>query len=463
MNFKHLYVALRRQGVSVNYQNGVYRLKSASSEAQVLMPESLPLPARAVAQLLAFADVRTPGGESAVHCACAMPDFHPGELAPVGSVVATEPDFVIPQSIGTDINCGMRLVATGLTEDAFKALQHPIIQRLTRTLLVASRDVPVPGEAFKALFDEGPAPFIEALAPEGLWAHVDKRRLLQELSPCAGLEGLKSASRYVPPALLGTERALIRDPQFATVGSGNHFVEFAVCSQIEHRPRAWQEKVVPREVFALIHSGSRAVGQYVGKRWMAWAREAWPEGLPHPESGLYGLSGALAEQYLAAMGAAARYAWANRVALAELVRDALRDASGADTSRLIVDVPHNVILSEDGLNIHRKGSTVAHAGQLALIPGSMGSASYLVEGLGHSQWLASCSHGAGRAIRRQKARRLSPRKASHAWECVTLRESRAIEEDPSAYKPIEEVIEAQKKAGLIRPVARFMPLLTFKA
>ena len=114
MNFKHLYAALRRQGVSVNYQNGVYRLKSASSEAQVLMPESLPLPARAVAQLLAFADVRTPGGEPAVHCACAMPDFHPGELAPVGSVVATEADFVIPQSIGTDINCGMRLVAIGL-------------------------------------------------------------------------------------------------------------------------------------------------------------------------------------------------------------------------------------------------------------------------------------------------------------------------------------------------------------
>ena len=112
--------------------------------------------------------------------------------------------------------------------------------------------------------------------------------------------------------------------------------------------------------------------------------------------------------------------------------------------------------------MHRKGSTPVHAGQLALIPGSMGTSSYLLEGQGLPEWLASCSHGAGRAVRRQRMRRAA-REQGGAWRCVTLREARAIEEAPSAYKPIEEVIRAQRVAGLVREVARFSPMLTFKA
>ena len=463
MNLKHLIKALQRKGVEASYVNGVYTLRNKDSEAQVLLPESLVLPARAVEQLLAFAAVRTAAGEPAVHCACAMPDFHPGELAPVGSIVATEADFVIPQSIGTDINCGMRLVSTGLTLGAFEQHKPALIRHLSRTLLVGARDFPLPGRAFRALFDEGPETFIEGIANDGMWTKVDKGRLIREVRACAGLEGLSSHSDYVPPALLDISRPLIRDPQFGTVGSGNHFVEFAVCTKIEHRGHAWREQLSVGEVFVLLHSGSRAVGQYVGKRWMAKAREAWPVGLAHPESGLYGLSGALAEEYLRAMGAAARYAWANRVALAELVREALWEVAQTASSRLIVDVPHNVILQENGLNVHRKGSTVAHAGQLALIPGSMGSSSFLIEGLGHPDWLSSCSHGAGRAVRRQKMRRIAPSAQGALWQCVTLRPERAVEEDPSAYKPIETVIEAQHRAGLLRPVATFSPLVTFKA
>jgi len=138
-----------------------------------------------------------------------------------------------------------------------------------------------------------------------------------------------------------------------------------VCSEITDRTRAWQVGMARDEVVVLIHSGSRTVGRYVGSRWMAKARESWPVGLAHPQSGLYGLSGPVAREYLIAMGAAARYAWANRVALTELVRAGLRAAFNTDSSRLIVDVPHNIVLEEDGLNVHRKGSTPAHAGQLA--------------------------------------------------------------------------------------------------
>src|SRR5256885_15014436 len=110
-------------------------------------------------------------------------------------------------------------------------------------------------------------------------------------------------------------------------------------------------------------------------------------------------------------GVAARYAWANRVVLAELVRKDLEQIVGAADSRLVVDVPHNVVLQQGGMNIHRKGATPANEGDFALIPGSMGDASYLVTGLGAADWLWSCSHGAGRRMRRQAVRALRPERS----------------------------------------------------
>ena len=213
----------------------------------------------------------------------------------------------------------------------------------------------------------------------------------------------------------------------------------------------------------MIHSGSRDLGFHVGGRWMDRARAEWPQGLRHPESSLYGLAGPLAAEYLEAMGVAARYAWANRVVLAEMVRKELAELTGETRSSLVVDVPHNVVLQEQGLNIHRKGATPAREGDLALIPGSMGDSSYVVSGLGHADWLWSCSHGAGRRMRRQQMRQLKPDVSGASWHCVTLREERRIEEAPTAYKPIGPVIEAQQQAGLIHGVARLRPWITFKA
>ncbi len=210
--------------------------------------------------------------------------------------------------------------------------------------------------------------------------------------------------------------------------------------------------------------GSRDIGFYVGGRWMDRARDVWPRGVRHPESKLYALAGPLAGEYLQAMGVAARYAWANRVVLAEMVRLELARLFGADGSRLVVDVPHNIVLAEHGLNVHRKGATPAHAGDLALIPGSMGDSSHVVRGLGHPEWLWSCSHGAGRRMRRQEMRALKPSPHPDTpWQCVTLKQERLIEEAPHAYKPIGPVIDAQVESRLIARVARLRPWVTFKA
>jgi tRNA-splicing ligase RtcB len=254
------------------------------------------------------------------------------------------------------------------------------------------------------------------------------------------------------------------DPSLGSIGSGNHFLEFQVVEQIYDRQAAYRLGLKKGNIAVMIHSGSRDVGFFVGQRWMGRAKMEWPRGAKHPQSGLYVLTGPLAADYLEAMGVAARYAWLNRVVLGEMVRQTLREVLHSDDSRMVVDVPHNVVLQENGLNLHRKGATPARAQDLALIPGSMGDFSYLVEGLGNPDWLSSCSHGAGRSIGRQAMRALKPTADQEAtWRCLALREERKIEEAPQAYKPVGPVIASQEEKGMIRSVARFRPWVTLKA
>ncbi len=409
-------------------------------------------------QLLAFAAVKTPQGHAAVCAACATPDFHPGTMAPVGAVVATPADVVIPAAIGTDINCGMRLLTTGLSLAQLAPRKQALLTRLKSVLLENERNLPTHTQVFKALFDVGPLAFIDQLRPEGMWASVNRDRLAEEVERCIGLDGMTAHSRHAPESFV-SGREVFRDPCLGTPGGGNHFVELQVVDEVLDRHAAYPAGLKAGEVVVMIHSGSRDIGFYVGGRWMDRAKAAWPAGVKHPSSKLYALGGPLAHDYLQAMGVAARYARANRVVLAEMVRLELARLHGADRSRLVVDVPHNVVLTEHGLNIHRKGSTPARLGDLALIPGSMGASSHVARGRGHPDWLWSCSHGAGRRMRRQEMRGqpVATSGERRDWECVTLREERLIEEAPEAYKPIGPVIEAQVEAGLIEGVARLRP------
>lgn len=461
-HLQRLQRAFARAKIDLRHDNGVYRVRDEAAEASILLPAELPLEEKAVRQLLAFASVRTPAGDAAVCAACATPDFHPGAIAPVGSIVATDADVVIPAAIGTDINCGMRLYRTGLTLAQLGPRREALIGRMKAVLLENERNVPVTTRAFKALFDDGPLAFIDSIDPQGLWAGVDRDRLAAEVPRCIGLDSFSAHSRHAPDAFVG-QREVYRDPCLGTPGSGNHFVELQVVDEVLDRHTAWQAGLKRDEVVVMIHSGSRDLGFHVGVRWMDRARDAWPAGVRHPESKLYALAGPLAAEYLQAMGVAARYAWANRVVLGEMVRAELARVFGADDTALVVDVPHNVVLTERGRNIHRKGATPAHDGELALIPGSMGDHSYVALGRGHADWLWSCSHGAGRRMRRQQARAVVDVGTGSNWHCVTLREERRIEEAPEAYKPIGPVIDAQRDAGLIEPVARLRPWVTFKA
>lgn len=466
-SFPRLEKAFARQGIQLSREADTVWLTRAADQvrAAVLLPESFPIEEKAVRQLLNFAAVNVPGHPGQVLRTRATPDFHPGSTAPVGAVVATTPDLVMPAAIGTDINCGMRLLRTGLSLESVNTQKDRLIHLLSQALLHNRRDVPMFPRSFQALFDEGPQACLDNLPDTGLWSSVDHARLAAELSGCIGLAQLTASATHAPPALIDDKRELLRDPALGTLGSGNHFVELQVVDALLDRQLAYQYGLQPNEIVVMIHSGSRDVGFHIGQRWMDKAKAAWPCGTRHPASGLYGLPGALAGEYLQAMGVAARYAWLNRSVLTEMVRAVWRTVFGCDNSTLIVDVPHNIVLRENGLNIHRKGSTPAHTGDLALIPGSMGDYSYMAAGLGNAAWLHSCSHGAGRSMRRQSARREQQpsREQTMPWQCIALRHDRLKEEAPHAYKPVGPVIEIQQRAGLINPVARLRPWFTFKA
>lgn len=463
--------ALAAHGILSARAGNIVTITSAKRHdvsAEILLPSCFPLEAKAAIQLLAFAGVHHPSGGH-VCKACATPDFHPGATVPVGSVLVTSHDFVVPQAVGTDINCGMRLHVVDLTLDQFLAKKSQLVQLLKGDLLEGARNVPTTPAAMTALFQDGLPAFWRAMmdAREGLFAGIDFGQVCAETDKLYAASHIQGNAAYAPEALQDKRRGLLRDPGLATIGSGNHFVEIQQVSEVLGRHRAYELGVRQGQIAVMVHTGSRDVGFYVGQRWMDRAKAEWPVGLKHPQSGLYGLVGDLAREYLSAMHAAAHYADANRALVMELVRTRMRQVYGDLAMPLVTDVPHNIVLQEAGGNVHRKGATPAHRDQPLLIPGSMGDDSYLLDGLGNERWASSASHGAGRAVSRMemtwKAKQGGALAPARQFECITLKEERRIEEAPSAYKPIGPVIASQIEEGLVTPIARMSPILTFKA
>ncbi len=468
-NIHRVFAALAREGLHISKAPHGYRLRRVGRDdvpdAELLLPPEFALEAKALAQLADFAGVHHPNG-GRVCRVCATPDFHAGHLVPVGAVVATTCDLVVPQAIGTDINCGMRLHVTDLEVGEFLAGKDALIEKLRGDILLGTRDVPMTPQAMAALFERGCMGWLETQAHGcgGSVRHSDLSQLWRELDRVYDNGSLVGAVGEAPEALVDPTRGWLRDPGLATLGGGNHFLEFQVVEEILDPAQAFAWGVRRGQVALMIHTGSRAVGQHVGVKWIDRARRRWPIGVRHPEGGIFALHGRDAADYVTAVHTAANYAFLNRLLLAELVRRRLREIHGEGLEApLVFDVPHNIVLREGDHYIHRKGATPAHRDQPVLIPGSMGTSSYLARGLGNPQWLSSASHGAGRALRRFDMARHDPAALGLSdVECVTLRPERLIEEAPAAYKPIGPVVDIQVDAGIVAKVARLRPLLTFK-
>ncbi len=475
-NILRLLRALARQGLDVQYNNQSYSVRWADSPhapiAEVLLPESFPVEAKAFKQLASLATTKHFAGGDVCRV-CATPDFHPGDSGvAIGSIIETSGQ-VIPAAVGSDINCGMRLHVADLSVEQFLSERDRFVELMKGDYFFGKRDVTMTAQTMQALFQHGVTGWLDAMLdkPTGSIVKSDINQLAKE-SDRIFLNGSMSGHSKWSPEELVPKSGLVRDGGLATIGSGNHFVEVQWIEQVENRALAYQWGVREGQLAFMIHSGSRNVGKYIGGMWRDRALALWKEGLKYPDSRLFPLSCATHSEsvfdYLQAEATAANYGFVNRLLLAELLRLRLRQVYGELEAPLVYDLPHNITLPEGQGWVTRKGACPAHVDQPVIIPGSMGAPSYLLVGLGNSDWCCSASHGAGRSRSRFDLSRKGNQESEAALgltgvDCITLQTERRIEEAPAAYKPITPVIDAQVKAGLVQVVARMQPILTFKA
>lgn len=411
-----------------------------------------------------------------VGAAIAMPDIHQGYGFPVGGVAATEmPDGVVsPGGVGYDINCGVRLLALPLSEPELGARRQALVHEI-------SRAIPAGAGKHGALHLRGGS--LDDVLRDG-------PRALQGASP-DDIERTESGGRLegADPSAV-SERAHLRGrDQLGTMGSGNHFVELQVVDEVIDSETAEVFGLERGQLTVLVHSGSRGLGHQVCTDYvklMDSRLTRYRIHLPDRQLACAPASSAEGRQYLAAMAAAANFAWANRQAIADGVRQAVRAVLGADAAeetRQVYDVAHNVAKVEihggKTVCVHRKGATRAFpagsaeipeayrsVGQPVFIPGSMGTASFVLAGApgAMERSFGTTCHGAGRRMSRTAAR-----KQIHGGELRRQLESRGIvvrcpspkglaEEAPFAYKDVDRVVRVVERAGLARRVARLVPI-----
>jgi tRNA-splicing ligase RtcB len=335
-----------------------------------------------------------------------MPDVHVGIGATVGSVIPTR-GAIIPAAVGVDIGCGMAAVRTTLRADDLPDDLAPIRAAIERS-------VPVGGADHRKLPDSIETRLVES----GLAARLQK---IRERHP-----------KIRPDKV---------DRQLGTLGGGNHFIE--LCLDEEDR------------VWVMLHSGSRGTGNLIGTYFIELARRALEKrvlGFHVPDRDLaFFLEGEqLFDDYIEAVGWAQDYARHNREAMMQRVlHDLRRLLPKFQLEKVAVNCHHNYVNREthfgQDLLVTRKGAVSARAGELGIIPGSMGACSHIVRGKGEPESFHSCSHGAGRVMSRTQAKAQitlkQHREATAHVEC--RKDAGVVDESPAAYKPIAAVMAAQ--------------------
>jgi len=420
--------------------------------------------------------------------ALAMPDIHQGYGFPIGGVVATEwPDGVIsPGGVGYDINCGVRLLATHLErtevapylDDLATALYHNCPSGVGEGGSIHLK----PGE-------------LEQLVETGArWAL--KRGFATE----ADLEHTEEGG-CIEGADAGkvSERAKKRgQDQVGTLGAGNHFIEIDVVDEVFDETAAQRTGLFPGQITLQIHCGSRGFGHQICTDYVSQFQQAirrYDIQLPDRELVCAPLSSPEGQAYLAAMKAAANYAFANRQVLTYHIRRSFKDVLAGKVNNYhvdqIYDIAHNMAKIEEHecegrrlkICVHRKGATRAFGpgspvlpaayrdiGQPVLVPGSMGTASWVLLGTAGSmaQTFGSTCHGAGRMMSRSKAKKTirgDELRETLEADGIHVRAgsmSGLAEEAPIAYKDVDRVVEVVHGAGIAKKVARLTPLAVIK-
>lgn len=356
-----------------------------------------------------------------------MPDCHVGYGMPIGGVIASR-EAVIPNAVGVDIGCGMGAVRTSLAAHA--------TDRTTLREVVTHVKAQVPcGEG-------------HAHAQARTWDEFDARMV-----SCRE-RGWYSAHVH--------ELAL---RNLGTLGGGNHFIEV----QAAEDGRVW----------LMIHSGSRHLGNVIARYHHQVAQRLnrqWKTALPSPDLAFLPTDSAAGETYIADMQLALDYARENRRRIMDAFMESLAGVFPRVTFEAPINIHHNYAALENHFGadvwVHRKGATAAREGEAGIIPGSMGTSSYIVRGLGNPEAFMSCSHGAGRVMGRKAASRsLTVERCDAAmagivydrWNRIRRGRDKGLPdlgEAPQAYKDIDDVIAAE--LDLIEPVVKLRPLAVVK-
>ena len=419
----------------------------------------------------------------------AMPDIHYGYGFPIGGVAATavEAGVVSPGGVGYDINCGVRLLRTDLTE----AEVRPRIQDIVDQIFVA-----VPS----GVGSKGKVR-VKAQELRRVLTHGSQWAVRQGMGWPEDPDHIEDGGRIEgadPEAL--SARAIQRGlPQLGTLGAGNHFLEVQVVDEIYDAEVAQALGLAaPGQITVMIHTGSRGLGYQVcddSLKEMQQAVQRYGIKLPDRQLVCAPVQSPEGRKYLAGMAAAANYAWANRQCITHWTREAFEHVFETGAQKLgmhiIYDVAHNVAkleMHEVGgqrkqLCVHRKGATRAfgpghpsltpqhrQTGQPVIVPGDMGTASYLLvgtEGAMRETWGSTC-HGAGRvmsrhaAISKARGRDIAQELASRGIYVRAASRQVLAEEMPEAYKDVDEVVQVCHGAGISKLVARMTPLGVMK-
>jgi tRNA-splicing ligase RtcB len=348
----------------------------------------------------------------------AMPDCHLGIGATIGTVLPTK-GAVVPAAVGVDIGCGMLAARTGMCRDQFRGLEHEV-------RMAIEKDVPCGRTNNGGVGDRG----AWGTVPGDVRLVWDVKFADEYDKLCEKHPGARSRNTY---------------NQLGTLGTGNHFIELAE-DEIGY-------------VWIVLHSGSRGLGNKIGSYFTDVAKhlcKEWFIELPDQDLAYLPQSTPEFTDYKNAVQLAQKFAWENRVLMLDHIVSSLLPITGTFVIAEIVHCHHNYIAWErhfgENVIVTRKGAVRAEAGDLGIIPGSMGARTYIVRGLGNRDSFCTCSHGAGRSMgRREAERRFSLEDHTKATEGIECDKSiGTIDETPAAYKDIESVMAAQ--SDLVAPV-----------
>lgn len=401
--------------------------------------------------------------------ALAMPDIHEGYGFPIGGVAAfdVKDGIISPGGIGYDINCGVRLIKTPVT-------YYEINDKIGELATHLYNEVPSGvgrGGRLKLVnkeLDEVLLKGVDKMIKSGYATEDDKKN-------CEAKGQLTDAD---PGLISKTAKDRGRD-QLGTIGAGNHFVEVQRVDEIFDQETAKKLEMFKDQIVIMVHCGSRGLGHQNATDYIKIMMSVMPKygiKIPDPELACAPFNSPEGQNYWKSMTACANFAWANRQFITWEIREAWRKTFGgnAEELKLIYDVAHNLAKLEEyegkKVVVHRKGATRSFPDQPVLIPGSMGTASYVLVGGPGAMELSfgSSCHGAGRVMSRTKAKKVvrgSVLKTELEKEGIAVRSgsmSGLAEEAPIAYKDVEAVVEVVHGAGLAKKVVRLKPVAVIK-